>query len=144
MATTSPELIQATERFNNLFESVGMRVDPFEKAIGVSQGTIKSIRSGRNLISADCAIKIAKYLNISTDYLLCLSDEPTPLKTANIAERPTAAVSTELADLAQDERFVYSAKLYNAIRPEYRAVIYGYILGIATGLGLNILQILGK
>lgn len=70
MINVSIELERATENIKKLFESTGMGVDPFEKAIGVSQGTIKNIRNGRNLPSADCLIKVANYFKISLDELL--------------------------------------------------------------------------
>lgn len=92
--------------------------------------------------SMDAIIKLATYFNISADYLLCLSDEPTPLKTLDIIERPDYALSTEFVELTQDDRFVNSAKLYKEFPDEKRENIYAYICGIALGLGLNIQQIL--
>ncbi len=146
MAKTSPELIKATERFNQLFDEKKLKVDPFEKSIGVSQGTIKNVRIGRNLLSADCLIKIAKYWNVSADYLLCLTDEPKPLESREIAERQTTALSTELAELSQDEGFVDTAKLYKEMPKPDRRAICAYVIGLAQGiLGIaRVNQILGR
>lgn len=91
-------------------------------------------------------IKLARYFNVSADYLLCLTDKPTPLvkeQTTSIIKHSTA-LSTELVNLSQDKNFVDSAKLYNAMAEEYKQQICAYIIGIATGLGLNIQKILGR
>lgn len=146
MSTKSPELIQATQRVNQLFESTGMDVDPFEKTIGVSQGTIKNIRNGRNLASADCIIKIAKHFHISTDYLLCLTNEPKPLENHEVSEISdnAPAIFGEMSDLLSEQRFVDSAKMYRVLPNEYRQEVYAYIRGLIMGLGLPIQQILGR
>lgn len=132
------------ERILQLIAQTKMSDNAFEKQLGFSQGTVGNWRNRRNKLSYEAIIKLARYFNISADYLLCLSDEPTPLKTADIAERPTNALSTELAELSQDERFVNSAKLYKELPNKYREEVYALIRGIAIGYGLNIQQILGK
>lgn len=140
----SPELKSATQRALCFFDNANIGADPFEKALDIAQGTIKNLKNGKNLISADCIIKFSRYFNISADYLLCLTDEPKPLETIDIVERPIFALSTELENLSKDKDFVNSAKLYNAVSSEYKKQICAYILGVATTLGLNITQILGK
>lgn len=47
-------------------------------AIEVSQETISAYEAGKALPSAETLIKIAKYLNTSTDYLLGLTDNYLP------------------------------------------------------------------
>lgn len=132
------------ERILQLIAQTKLSNHAFEKQLGFSQGTIGNWSSGRNKLSTEAIIKLGTYFNVSADYLLCLSDEPTPLKTANIIERPNYALSTELAELSQDERFVNSAKLYKELPNKYREEVYALIRGIAIGFGLNIQQILGK
>lgn len=132
------------ERILQLIAQTKLSNHAFEKQLGFSQGTIGNWSSGRNKLSTEAIIKLATYFNVSADYLLCLSDEPKPLKTADIIERPDYALSTELSELSQDERFVNSAKLYKEFPDEKRENIYAYICGIALGLGLNIQQILGR
>lgn len=48
-------------------------------AAEVSQETISAYEAGKSLPSADTLIKLAKFLNTSTDYLLDLSDNPNPI-----------------------------------------------------------------
>jgi transcriptional regulator with XRE-family HTH domain len=49
------------------------------KTINVKQETISAYESGKALPSADALIKIANYLNTSTDYLLGRIEEDSPL-----------------------------------------------------------------
>lgn len=115
-----------------------------EKKLGFSQYVIGNWRKGKNKVSTEAIIKLATYFNVSADYLLCLSDEPTSIKKADIIEHHDYALSTEFAELTQDDRFVDSTKLYRAMPNEYKQEVCAYILGIAVGLGLNVQQILGR
>ena len=51
--------------------------------IGVAQEMISSYESGKAYPKADTLIKMAKYLETSTDYLLGLTDDPTPVRLYN-------------------------------------------------------------
>lgn len=142
----SPELKTATQRALSLFDSANIGADPFEKSIGIAQGTIKNLKNEKNLISADCIIKFSKYFNVSADYLLCLADEPKPLESRKIAERQTTALSAELAELLQDKDFIDTAKLYKEMPKTDKREICAYVFGLAQGiLGIaRVNQILGR
>lgn len=56
------------------------------KKIDVKQETISAYESGKTLPSADALIKIADYLNTSTDYLLGRIEDDSPLSGFNIKE----------------------------------------------------------
>lgn len=56
------------------------------KQIDVKQETISAYESGKALPSADALIKIADYLNTSTDYLLGRINDDSPLSGFNIKE----------------------------------------------------------
>lgn len=56
------------------------------KKINVKQETISAYESGKALPSADALIKIADYLNTSTDYLLGRIEDDSPLSGFNIKE----------------------------------------------------------
>lgn len=82
--------------------------------------------------STEAIAALARYFNVSADYLLCLTDEPTPL----VKEQPTSiikhfnALSTELAELSKDQRFVDSAKLYAVLEDSYKDRVLGYLQGL--------------
>lgn len=48
--------------------------------VGVAQEMISAYESGKAYPSANTLIKLAKYLDTSTDYLLGLTDDPTPIR----------------------------------------------------------------
>ena len=54
------------------------------KQINVKQETISAYESNKALPSADALIKIAEYLNTSTDYLLGRIEDDSPLSDFNI------------------------------------------------------------
>lgn len=146
-------MTETTKRILELQKQRGIKNYPLEKAAGLPVSTIQSWVNGKKLKdgsftpsspSTEAIVKLARYFNVSADYLLCLSDEPTPLQKADIIKRPDYALSTELAELTQDERFVNSAKLYKELPNKYREEVYALIRGIAIGYGLNLQQILGR
>lgn len=137
-------MTKMVERIVKIMEQRNENAYTVERNANLPISSISAWKKDKFKPSTEAIIKLATYFNVSADYLLCLSDEPTPLKTADIIERPDYALSTELAKLSQDERFVNSAKLYKEFPDEKRENIYSYICGIAIGLGLNIQQILGR
>ncbi len=70
-------------------------------AVGVTQESISMYESGVSYPSATVLIKLAKYLETSTDYLLGLTDDDTPIKYMN---RNLTNKEKELL-----ERFIYLA-----------------------------------
>lgn len=133
-----------TERVLQMIDKAPIKDYALEKELGFAQGTIGNWRRNKNKVSAEAIIKLARYFNVSADYLLCLSDEPTPLKTTDIAERPNYALSIEFAGLTKDERFVDSAKLYKELPDEKRENVLAYIIGLCAGLGINVEYVLRK
>lgn len=146
-------MTKTTERILKLMQEHNLNPHQLEVAAQLPNASIQAWVKGKKRKdgkisetspAADSITNLARYFNVSADYLLCLTDEPTPLKQSDIAERPTTALSTELAELGKDQRFVDSAKLYGALSDTYKERVLGYLTGLAQGLGLNIQQILGK
>lgn len=135
---------ETTKRILELMKKKGDTPHSLEVNAKLPTSSVYSWKTNKFKPSMDSIIKLAKYFNVSADYLLCLPDEPTSLKKADIIERPDYALSTELAELTQDERFVNSAKIYKELPNECRQEIYAYILGVALGLGLNVHKILKR
>lgn len=71
------------ERLSDLRKDRGLTQKDLAKIIGVSENSISMYE--RNLNSPDdkIKVKIAKYFNISLDYLLGAIDKPQPLKRNN-------------------------------------------------------------
>ena len=60
------------ERFYNLFLRNGKRPNPVGKEIGLSSGIISKWKNG-GIPNGETLMKLARYFNVSTDYLLGLS-----------------------------------------------------------------------
>lgn len=137
-------MTETVKRIINLIEQHGENAYNVEKNAKLPISNISAWKKAKFQPSTEAIVKLARYFNVSADYLLCLSDEPTPLKRVDIIERPDYALSTELAELTQDERFVDSAKLYKELPDEKRENVLAYIIGIAIGIGINVDKILRR
>lgn len=58
------------EIFEQLLQSYGISAYKFCKETGISQSTISTWKSKRNLISGEIAKRIAEYFNVSLEYLM--------------------------------------------------------------------------
>lgn len=63
-----------TQRLNELLEEKQIPQDEFAKKVGIAGGTLSNYCSGKKLIKSEFLPKIAKVLNVSTDYLLGVSE----------------------------------------------------------------------
>ena len=137
------------ERVMQLIKQSGLSDNAFEKQLHLSQGTVGNWRSGRNKLSMEAIIKLARYFNVSADYLLGLTDERRPLSAAEVAQvapltHSVPAVFGEMPDLLSEERFVNTAKIYHELSDELRERAYMLIYGMALGIGLNVENIIGR
>ncbi len=146
-------MTETTQRILDLMQAKGLKAYQLEVGANLPNASIQSWIKGKKRKdgsisatspSADAIIKLARYFNVSADYLLCLTDEPKPLQQSDDEKHAVALLSNELAELSQDQQFTDSVKLYKAMTDEYKRQICTYILGVAAGLGLNIQQILNK
>ncbi len=144
---------KTTKRILLLKDKMGLNDHQLEINAGLKPAFLQAWKNGKNNSkgeikeinpSVDSIIKLAKYFNVSTDYLLCLTDDHTPPKTSNKEEPNNFSLSAKLAQLLEDKDFVNFMKLYNALNSEYQKQVYAYILGVATTLGLDITNILEK
>ena len=65
-------------RIKDLRESNNKNQVEIANVLGIQQNSYSQIESGKNNLQVDHLIKLAKYYNTSTDYLLNLTDEITP------------------------------------------------------------------
>lgn len=63
-----------TQRLNELLEEKQIPQDEFAKKVGIASGTLSNYCCGKVLIKSEFLPKIAKALNVSTDYLLGVSE----------------------------------------------------------------------
>lgn len=62
-------------RIRKLRKSRGMNQEALAAFVGVSQQTISKIEHDINSVGIDLLIQLADYFNVTTDYILGLSDE---------------------------------------------------------------------
>ena len=65
-------------RIAELRKKRNMSQKQFSKLLNVAQNTISQWETGKRDIDSTTLIKIAEFFNVSTDYLLCLTDMPSP------------------------------------------------------------------
>lgn len=105
---------------------------------------------GKSHPTVETIIKLAKYFKVSTDYLLCLTDEPNCLSanantSTELIKRPKYDVSDKFMEdymnLLKDKHFSNIAKVYNEFEEAYKIQIYTYIITLAAQAGLNVAKI---
>jgi len=93
------------DRFYSLAKKEKTSVSAVGKELGISSGSITAWKKGTEP-SAAMVSKIANYFNVTTDYLLGLSDTPNPqeLVVPDILKNvPVAFYRGEFEDLTQQE-----------------------------------------
>ena len=131
-------------RIIELMQLEGDTASSLEQKSGLTTSSIAQWKKHRSNPSIDSLVKLCRYFNVSADYLLCLSDNPTPIKTNEIVKRQDMFLSTNLVTLSHEKRFVETAKMYMVLPDIYRERVYGIVQGIVIGLGFNIQNILEK
>jgi len=74
------------ERITELRKSKGLTMDELSKVIGIPLGVIMEIERGISDPTCHTLKLIAKHLNVTTDYLLGLSEDKRPNKLNDIAD----------------------------------------------------------
>lgn len=73
-----PTATMNLERLREVRVSMGFTQDELAEKVGVQVLQINRWEKGKNSPTADYLVKLAEVLAVSTDYLLGLSDDPTP------------------------------------------------------------------
>lgn len=66
------------ERVSNLMSERNITAYKLARSTGISSGNITDWKNGKASPSYGALVKIAKYFNVSVDYLLCKTDDPAP------------------------------------------------------------------
>ena len=80
--------------------------------LGIDQASISSYESGKYLPTVEVLIKIANYFEVSTDYLLELSDVRMPVK------------------VPSNDQETYLLSLFSSLSAQHRERVIGYIEGL--------------
>jgi transcriptional regulator with XRE-family HTH domain len=81
------------------------------EAVGVTLQQIYRWESDKNDPSGDMIVKLAKFLEVSTDYLLGVSDEPLP----NLSEDDLTPMERKFLTAVRDGRIVDALQAFTAL-----------------------------
>ena len=84
-------------RIRELREERGMNQDALAGLVGVSQQKISKVERNTESLGIDLLIEISDYFGVTTDYLLCLSDE----KRGTVQDRRVKQKMDEYAKLIE-------------------------------------------
>lgn len=94
-------------RIAELRKKRNMSQKQFSKLLNVAQNTISQWETGQRDIDSTTLIKIAEFFNVSTDYLLCLTDMPSALtqeKTSSHQEEVLRDIEDITPEMANEIR----------------------------------------
>ncbi|WP_304459306.1 helix-turn-helix domain-containing protein [Alicyclobacillus sendaiensis] len=76
------------ERLRALRKSLGLKRDEVAQAIGVTPRIITDYETETKRPTLDTAVKLADFFNVSLDYLVGRTDDPTPPKRSSPSNEP--------------------------------------------------------
>ncbi|MDI9261277.1 helix-turn-helix domain-containing protein [Alicyclobacillus sendaiensis] len=76
------------QRLRSLRKSNNLRRDDVAEAIGVTPRLITFYETGDKTPSLEAAIKLADFFDVSLDYLVGRTDDPTPPKRGSSSQEP--------------------------------------------------------
>ncbi|MCL2697030.1 MAG: helix-turn-helix domain-containing protein [Oscillospiraceae bacterium] len=104
------------ERFNELAKKENTSVNAIAKVLVLSSGSVTAWKNGTKP-SVSTVYKIANYFNVSTDYLLGRTDDPTPKDAEAILEGlPLSPEQQELLNLVSNFNEVELLEVLNHVR----------------------------
>ena len=150
-------MTETTKRIIALQKENGLNDHQLETGVGLPVSSVQAWTKGKKRKNGEIAesspgvdsiAKLARFFNVSADYLLGLTDERRPLEGREVGQVAHAtsvpAVFGEMPDLLSEERFVNTAKIYHELPDELRERAYMLIYGMALGIGLNVDNILRR
>lgn len=123
----------------------GYSQNALAKATGISQPKISYYELGQHSPPIEFCAQLAQFYGITIDELVGLSENPVSKQPVSAMKQSTPAIefANEYADLICDKSFIQTAKLFEAVKPELRALALGYIVGLLQSNGINTRDILG-
>lgn len=148
-------MTETTKRILDLMQKNNLNAHQLEVAVNLPNASVQNWVKGKKCkngdmrymsASTDAITKLARYFNVSADYLLCLTDDPKPLESREFKQidYSVPAIVEEMPDLFREQRFINTAKVYNKLPDEYRERMYEYIVTVAVNLGINVAKVIGS
>lgn len=140
-------------RIKELREEYNLTQTDLANAVNTSQRNISRWEKGEIEMGANFAITLAKYFNVSVEYLLGLSDElDFPILTIDhLPEKKKAPIAkrTQLSEIQEnfinefkeffsEKTFWKYAQLYQAMDRDTRIFSLGYLCSYLKNVGMNV------
>ena len=142
-------------RIKELREDFGLTQTELAKEINTSQRNISRWEKDEIEMGANFAVTMAKYFNVSVEYLLGISNEDDLPALSNIvknkknpiAYRPPSDIVTEkfideFKDLFSEKTFRQHAQRYRTMDRDTRIFVLGYICSYLKSVGMNTEKVL--
>ena len=137
-------------RIKELREDFGLTQTDLAKAINTSQRNISRWEKNEIEMGANFAISLAKYFNVSIEFLLGISSD-NDIDNYNLPEKKEAPIAErsrlselqenyidEFKTLFSEETFWTYTKIYRAMDRDTRIFILGYICSYLQSVGMNV------
>lgn len=125
-------------KFKQLRNEKNLTQVEIAKIFNIDQTTVSKWENGKAFPDTEILIKLAKFYDVSTDYLLSLSDfyYPDNFKGVekDLIERPPYEVT--------DKQTLDILKLTKVMTELQKAQVIGYIIGLLENAGVNVKKIL--
>ncbi len=142
-------MTETTKRILDLMEQKNVNAHQLEVAIGLPNASIQGWVKGKKKSdgttrefspSTDSIAKLARYFNVSADYLLGLTDERKPLSSikTDIMERPRMEIAEPYQQLLGDADFLKIAQVYASVQDAIKkGILIGAFLAAAKSIGVD-------
>lgn len=119
-----------TEKFMYLLQINNLTAYKVSKGTGISQGLMNEYKNGIKTPNIENLVKIANFLNCTTDYLLGRTDKPdmtitvnqtgeiieaSPINAINNAGQPSSEMTAELVKMFESMDFSNKMKVMNFV-----------------------------
>lgn len=139
----------SVERILELVKNSGKSEYAIKKETGLKNSAFSEWKAGRAKPSTDAIIILAKYFDVSADYLLGLTNTPTTVN-AEKNPLPMERMSNDIISIDEIKRLLaennsvdYVAKIYKALEQQQQMYVLVWLIEYAISEGLPIKQIFG-
>ena len=119
------------KRLQELRASIGATQQLMANLLGLSQAAYSLYELGKREPSMETLVQLAKKFRVSTDYLLCLTNDPTPPTPLKVDE------TEEELKKYQEELLSLNAELRNLPEDQIREIVAMIKAGLAVRKEIN-------
>lgn len=111
------------ERILDLIKKNNITAKKLTEDVNISSSSISDWKSGKANPSYSAVIKIAQYFNVSTDYLLCNTDDPAPpnavkyhaenINNSSVAQGQSSAVNGQSEFSKEEEDIIKIYRMFD-------------------------------